>query len=625
MEPLLGFEDAAAATDGEEISSSSSSNGYKLVPWLSWDEWEDVRKSLFSTSPDKIAFALNRISTWRSRGCLPVVIDVTASIIEIQQKDPFFRGEGQKDDLYSEQMLAMLYCMAILRLVNCVVEKTRKQREISIADAAEAIGIPRILIDVRHEGSHRDLPALVVVRDSSIMALNWLKSYYWEPQRKQIPFQKDETSNIRREIKSKVRELAFCLKVNQSPELRSLLGKEKRSGHHAHHCGRNKFFSFMAGKVHSSKLGGSKKQISKTLKTLASLYASFSSELVSVLLEFLLKALDSSNVMNLPKDSQACQDLHTLLDDWKLVITKFSSKEPELILALLQRILDIVGTKEDTKYGMGEDVMLSENRSEISHVERLSYLFAWLVGYLKELKLLNSKDSSGKNLSKVLIELLRKSLLVSASGNSHIMHSALQLVQLLGDSFLMKKLNKLCLLSLSGTDVSEGSSLLMSYKNLSQEEESISQASKKLELIKLQRMKNKAEETKVENVGNPQRWVVAKSWNPCPIGMLPRVLGSSGYLPVLDCGDGSEVLRSSEEKNWELNQCGCKRKASPDIEVLDNSSPKKARETTEESHESDGGDVSSTGVGSRLLIDTVWKQVREEELQARKSAVRILI
>lgn len=63
MEPLLGFEDAAAAIDGEEISNSSSSNGYKLVPWLSWDEWEDVRKSLFSTLPDKIAFALNRVNT----------------------------------------------------------------------------------------------------------------------------------------------------------------------------------------------------------------------------------------------------------------------------------------------------------------------------------------------------------------------------------------------------------------------------------------------------------------------------------------------------------------------------------------------------------------------------------
>ena len=31
------------------------------------------------------------ISAWRGRGCLPVAIEVIASIIEIQQKDPHFR------------------------------------------------------------------------------------------------------------------------------------------------------------------------------------------------------------------------------------------------------------------------------------------------------------------------------------------------------------------------------------------------------------------------------------------------------------------------------------------------------------------------------------------------------
>lgn len=34
---------------------------------------------------------LSQISAWRSRGCLPVPIDVTAAIVEIQQKDPYFR------------------------------------------------------------------------------------------------------------------------------------------------------------------------------------------------------------------------------------------------------------------------------------------------------------------------------------------------------------------------------------------------------------------------------------------------------------------------------------------------------------------------------------------------------
>lgn len=44
----------------------------------------------------------------------------------------------------------MLYCMGILRLVNCVIEKTRRREDVSIADAARAIGIPRKLIDLRH-------------------------------------------------------------------------------------------------------------------------------------------------------------------------------------------------------------------------------------------------------------------------------------------------------------------------------------------------------------------------------------------------------------------------------------------------------------------------------------------
>lgn len=34
--------------------------------------------------------------------------------------------------------------------MNCVVEKTRRKSEFSIAEAAAAIGIPRKLIDVRH-------------------------------------------------------------------------------------------------------------------------------------------------------------------------------------------------------------------------------------------------------------------------------------------------------------------------------------------------------------------------------------------------------------------------------------------------------------------------------------------
>ncbi|XWS38797.1 hypothetical protein CRYUN_Cryun19dG0161000 [Craigia yunnanensis] len=576
MEPLLVFGEDTIAAYNQEFSSSSSStssNGYKLVPWLNWAEWESVRKSLFSSSPTKVSSALARISTWRSRGCLPVVIDVTASIIEIKQIDPFFRWFAFRTNA------SYVVLHGNLELVNCVIEKTRKRTGISIADAADAIGIPRRLIDVRHEGSHRDFPVLAIVRDSSVVALNWLKSYYWEPQKKQIPFQRDRAVNIRSEIKFKLRELAFSIKVKQNPELGSLLVTGKGGRQCKHLFGYSKFFSLMAGKVRSSQSGGPKKQINKTLKSLVSLYSTSSSEVVSVLLEFLLKALDFSSCVGLAKDSQAGQDKHASWDDWQLVITKFSNKEPELLLGLLQRILDMIGTKEASKYETEGHLPLSEGREEACRVEHLSSLFAWLVRHLLELKPHHTKGSAGKSMSNAIVmELLRKSLLVSSFGNNHLMDSALHLVQLVGNSVLMEKLNKLGSLGLPSTEVIEENSSLEMSKIVSQKEEFINQAAKKLELVKLRRMKSTF--AKTADIRNSNRWVVVKPWNPCPLGMLPCALGSSGRIPVLDCDidcqKDTELVKG--KNNWELNRCSGKRLASDDIQSLDFSSPKKVKE-----------------------------------------------
>nr|XP_023901120.1 uncharacterized protein LOC112012976 [Quercus suber] len=125
-EPIFNDFHQEAPSSPSPSASSSSSYSHKLVPWLSWDEWLFVKDCLFSNSPDSVATAFRRISAWRSRGCLPVAIEVTASIIEIQQKDPHFRenqSNGASDNFrvdqtsyvqLSEDMLAMLYCMAII-------------------------------------------------------------------------------------------------------------------------------------------------------------------------------------------------------------------------------------------------------------------------------------------------------------------------------------------------------------------------------------------------------------------------------------------------------------------------------------------------------------------------------
>ena len=89
------------------------------------------------------------------------------------------------------------------------------------------------------------------------------------------------------------------------------------------------------------------------MKNFVGLYSSFSSEVVSVLLDLLLKALKSSNLVELPVDAQFFSSIDTLLDEWKLVITKFSNKEPELPLALLRAVLDMIETQETMECDMG--------------------------------------------------------------------------------------------------------------------------------------------------------------------------------------------------------------------------------------------------------------------------------
>ena len=101
---------------------------------------------------------------------------------------------------------------------------------------------------------------------------------------------------------------------------------------------------------------GSKKDLTKILKSLVGLYASFSSEVVSVLLEILLNAISISDSSKLPVNTQKGPSLHISLNEWKLVITKFSNKEPELLLALLNAALDMIETQEAVLFETGNQM-----------------------------------------------------------------------------------------------------------------------------------------------------------------------------------------------------------------------------------------------------------------------------
>ncbi|KAI3468498.1 hypothetical protein Pfo_025161 [Paulownia fortunei] len=629
MESMLGFNEHLPDDVVEDKSLS-----FKLVPWISWDEWRFVRESLFSSSPNSVASALQRISTWRSRGCIPMAVEVTASIVEIQQKDPFFRNGLNESAFQSEEMLAMLYCMAIMRLVNGVVEKTRKKNEVSIGEAADAIGIPRMLIDIRHEGSHRDLPSLQLARLASKKALDWLVSYYWKPQEKAIPIQNNQTANLRKEIKRRLREVALCLKAKQTEKSSSSHVKGKRVRQTEHVYGRSKFLFLVAGKPSHSNSTGSKKQLAKSLKSTLRLYSSFSAEVVYLLLEYMLNALDSSNLAEHLEDSQIVHSTGkklTAFDDWKSVVLKLSRKEPEFLLTLTQAVIEKMET-EAMNYEI-DDHQSPENSAKSQQIDLLSCLLEWLIGNLKTLNPVSQKESAESKGSKTekhlptttVLGLLHRCLLVSSPGNKQLMGSAITLAQLTGDSSLLHKLKKLALLEqLTNSEANSVDSCNETL--LSQQEYSIRQAEEKFELIRRRRrMQSKHEKPNHSEVGIKSRWAVTKSWNPCPIGMLPHTIGFSGRLPVLDCADECReiVPLSSDSKEHCKLRLG-KREAESGIEKMD-STPVKKLETEADYLKQDQADVNAEGVKGHLMINGVWKKVGEEELFAIASAVKLLV
>ncbi|WPT11002.1 Pre-rRNA-processing protein las1 [Picochlorum sp. SENEW3] len=146
----------------------------RLVPWMGWDEWETVGKCLYDDTA--LSQGLDIVSVWRIRGRVPVGVDATALLRETQQADRL--------GSVSDALIRLQYSLALVRFVNGVADSAQKGRVASsVAHLAQQAGIPRILVDIRHESTHNELPSLSVLRVAAKQALEWLRTKYWQAQR----------------------------------------------------------------------------------------------------------------------------------------------------------------------------------------------------------------------------------------------------------------------------------------------------------------------------------------------------------------------------------------------------------------------------------------------------------
>ncbi len=162
----------------------------RLVPWKGWDEWMHVYRNLFNEMvgnnnnnnnnniwATKIRSSLGTINMWRTRCKVPLYVDCTANIFK-SLLDHRMNTSSKSPNVYR-----LSYSMSIVRLVNGVVEKEQRgQYAQAVSGIAERIGLPRSLVDLRHEATHGDLPSLTRLNAAAIMALEWLHNRYWRIQ-----------------------------------------------------------------------------------------------------------------------------------------------------------------------------------------------------------------------------------------------------------------------------------------------------------------------------------------------------------------------------------------------------------------------------------------------------------
>ena len=144
--------------------------------WSSWDEWRLVYSQFYSSRLEDKAEACRRVNAWTLRGPrLPLPMRDTLSLVEalLLEHDP----------AASFEQVRLSMAMGLVRMVNHAADDgQRGDYAQSIANLAVKVGLPKWLVDVRHESTHQALPSLQVLKLACNQALKWIEENYWQRQ-----------------------------------------------------------------------------------------------------------------------------------------------------------------------------------------------------------------------------------------------------------------------------------------------------------------------------------------------------------------------------------------------------------------------------------------------------------
>ncbi|CAI7930298.1 unnamed protein product, partial [Closterium sp. NIES-54] len=103
------------------------------------------------------------VAAWQIRGRVPASVDVTAGMLAVQLQDPDLWPPNAVPPL-PPFVLRQSYAAVIIRFVSGLCDNRNPALGRSVVRVAAHVGIPRLLVDVRHSLAHNRLLQLPVLR-----------------------------------------------------------------------------------------------------------------------------------------------------------------------------------------------------------------------------------------------------------------------------------------------------------------------------------------------------------------------------------------------------------------------------------------------------------------------------
>lgn len=168
-----------------------------LVQWQNWDEWRFVKDLLFSEDKSQKFLGVQYVHAWRARGPIPHYIDITAQLIQFYEKY-LFLDKNYIERAKSEEEMKHEGASIIIRFVNGIVDANQKG---SVADSvtfiANKVGLHRMFVDIRHDGTHNDLPSWEILGLAVSNAIDYLSETYWKDQLEKLEKVKTRTNEFK--------------------------------------------------------------------------------------------------------------------------------------------------------------------------------------------------------------------------------------------------------------------------------------------------------------------------------------------------------------------------------------------------------------------------------------------